>query len=82
MTRDLANVDVAKLDKLLGDRLLRVEAPLRACVTDPGSTAPERSAADVAAAVEFARDRGIGLVIKGTGHDYLGRSSAPESLLI
>jgi FAD/FMN-containing dehydrogenase len=40
------------------------------------------SAADVAAAVDFARERGVGLVIKGAGHDYLGRSSAPESLLI
>jgi len=40
------------------------------------------SAADVAAAVDFARDCGVGLVIKGAGHDYLGRSSAPESLLI
>jgi hypothetical protein len=32
--------------------------------------------------VNFARDQGIRLVIKGTGHDYLGRSSAPGSLLI
>ncbi|HTZ29556.1 MAG TPA: FAD-binding protein [Streptosporangiaceae bacterium] len=47
----------------------------------PRAVAAE-SAADVAAAVQFARERGIGVVIKGTGHDYLGRSSAPESLLI
>jgi FAD/FMN-containing dehydrogenase len=47
----------------------------------PRAVAAE-SAADVAAAVQFARDRGIGLVIKGAGHDYLGRSSAPEALLI
>jgi FAD/FMN-containing dehydrogenase len=40
------------------------------------------SAADVATAVTFARDHGVRLVIKGTGHDYLGRSSAPDSLLI
>jgi FAD/FMN-containing dehydrogenase len=40
------------------------------------------SAADIAAAVTFARDHGVRLVIKGTGHDYLGRSSAPDSLLI
>src|SRR5215472_12364991 len=38
--------------------------------------------ADIAAAVDFARDHGLGLVIKGTGHDYLGRSSAPSSLLV
>ena len=37
---------------------------------------------DVAAAVTFARDHGLSLVIKGTGHDYLGRSSYPDSLLI
>jgi FAD/FMN-containing dehydrogenase len=47
----------------------------------PRAVAAE-SAADIAAAVTFARDRGIGVVIKGTGHDYLGRSSAPGSLLI
>ena len=121
MTRDLTDADAAELDKVLGDRLLRVEAPLRACVTDPGSPAAEaalanlrnpyaiqddpgafqttgwfgafenrhsplaiaaESAVDIAAAVDFARQRGIGLVIKGTGHDYLGRASAPESLLI
>jgi FAD/FMN-containing dehydrogenase len=40
------------------------------------------SAADVAAAVDFAREHGAGLVIKGTGHDYLGRSCAPGSLMI
>src|SRR5262249_47631600 len=37
---------------------------------------------DVAAAVDFAREHHIRLVIKGTGHDYLGRSSAPDSLLV
>ena len=40
------------------------------------------NAADVAAAVNFARDHRLRLVIKGTGHDYLGRSSAPDSLLV
>jgi FAD/FMN-containing dehydrogenase len=40
------------------------------------------SAADIAAAVDFAREHGAGLVIKGTGHDYLGRSCAPDSLMI
>jgi FAD/FMN-containing dehydrogenase len=38
--------------------------------------------ADIAAAVNFARDRGIRLAVRGTGHDYLGRSSAPGSLLV
>jgi FAD/FMN-containing dehydrogenase len=41
-----------------------------------------RCADDVAAAVRFARDHGSRLVVKGTGHDYLGRSSAANSLLI
>ena len=39
-------------------------------------------ASDVAAAVSFAREHRLRLVIKGTGHDYLGRSSAPDSLLV
>lgn len=37
---------------------------------------------DVAAAVKFAHEHHLRVVIKGTGHDYLGRSSAPNSLLI
>ena len=41
-----------------------------------------RHAADVAAAVNFAREHNLRLVVKGTGHSYLGTSSAPDSLLI
>jgi hypothetical protein len=41
-----------------------------------------RNAADVAAAVNFARVNNLRLVIKGTGHSYLGTSSAPDSLLV
>ena len=40
------------------------------------------SAKDIAAAVNFARDNGVKLVVKGAGHDYLGRNCAPESLLV
>jgi FAD/FMN-containing dehydrogenase len=40
------------------------------------------SSADVAAAVNFARDHGVRLVVKGGGHSYLGCSNAPDSLLI
>jgi FAD/FMN-containing dehydrogenase len=40
------------------------------------------TSADIAAAIWFARDRGLRLAIKGTGHDYLGRSRAPGSLLV
>ena len=41
-----------------------------------------KDASDVMAAVTFARQHGLRLVVKGTGHDYLGRSSAPDSLLV
>jgi FAD/FMN-containing dehydrogenase len=34
------------------------------------------------AAVDFARQHNLRLVIKGTGHDYLGRSSGQDSLLV
>ncbi len=37
---------------------------------------------DIQAAVNFARRHRLRVVIKGTGHDYLGRSNAPNSLLI
>ncbi|CAA0101712.1 Mitomycin radical oxidase [Mycolicibacterium vanbaalenii] len=40
------------------------------------------SADDIAAAVNFARDKRVRLAVKGTGHDYLGRSNAPDSLLV
>ncbi len=40
------------------------------------------SAADVAAAVNFARKHNLRLVVKGGGHSYLGGSNAPDSLLI
>ncbi|KAI9775942.1 MAG: hypothetical protein M1835_005659 [Candelina submexicana] len=36
----------------------------------------------VVKAVYFAREQGVRLVVKGTGHDYLGRSIAPDSLSI
>ncbi len=40
------------------------------------------SAQDIAAAVNFSRDKGVRLAVKGTGHDYLGRSNAADSLLV
>ena len=39
-------------------------------------------AADVAAAVEFARRHRLRLVVKGGGHSYQGTSCAPDSLLV
>ncbi|WP_076857723.1 FAD-binding oxidoreductase [Bradyrhizobium mercantei] len=41
-----------------------------------------RNTADVVAAVNFARDNNLRLVIRGGGHSYLGTSSAPDSLMI
>jgi FAD/FMN-containing dehydrogenase len=41
-----------------------------------------QSANDVAAAVKFARKYHLKVVVKGTGHDYLGRSNGADSLLI
>lgn len=40
------------------------------------------SAEDVVAAVNFAQQHHLRLVVKGAGHDYLGRSNAPNSLLV
>ncbi len=40
------------------------------------------STADVVAAVNFARGHHLRVVIKGAGHDYLGRSSGQDALLI
>src|SRR5260370_10947444 len=37
---------------------------------------------DVVAAVGFARDNNLRLVVKGGGHSYLGRADPPHSLLI
>lgn len=37
---------------------------------------------DIARAVNFAREHNLRIVVKGGGHDYLGRSSAPDSLLV
>jgi FAD/FMN-containing dehydrogenase len=40
------------------------------------------TAGDVGAAVNFARERNLRLVVKGGGHSYQGASNAPDSLLI
>ncbi len=41
-----------------------------------------RTTQDVVAAVNFAREHRLRLVVKGGGHSYLGTSNAPDSLLI
>jgi FAD/FMN-containing dehydrogenase len=41
-----------------------------------------RSAKEIAAAVRYAGQHNLRLVVKGAGHSYLGTSNAPDSLLI
>jgi FAD/FMN-containing dehydrogenase len=41
-----------------------------------------RDTRHVAAAVNFARDHNLRLVVKGAGHSYLGTSNSPDSLLV
>ena len=41
-----------------------------------------RNSQHIAAAVNFARENALRLVVKGGGHSYQGTSSAPDSLLI
>ncbi|KAJ7609588.1 hypothetical protein DFH06DRAFT_1376205, partial [Mycena polygramma] len=48
----------------------------------PGYFIDVRNASDVTAAFAFAEKNGVPLVIKNTGHDYKGRSSAPNSLAL
>jgi FAD/FMN-containing dehydrogenase len=54
-----------------------------AWVSTPSAYAIDaRNAAHVAAAVNFARDNKLRLVVRGGGHSYLGTSNAPDSLLV
>ncbi|KAJ7930362.1 hypothetical protein B0H13DRAFT_2228276 [Mycena leptocephala] len=48
----------------------------------PGYFIGVRDTTDVAAAFTFSEQTGIPLVIKNTGHDYKGRSSAPNSIAL
>ncbi|MEO7149327.1 MAG: FAD-binding oxidoreductase [Rhodanobacteraceae bacterium] len=41
-----------------------------------------KNTADVVAAVDFAREHQLRLVVKGAGHSYQGTSDAPDSLLV
>ena len=43
---------------------------------------PATSTEDVVAAVNFARENNLRLVVKGGGHSYQGTSNAPDSLLV
>ncbi|KAJ6507782.1 hypothetical protein C8R47DRAFT_1099539 [Mycena vitilis] len=48
----------------------------------PGYFIDVRSSSDVVAALNFTRKTSVPLIIKNTGHDYKGRSSAPGSLAL
>lgn len=86
-----AGQDIPKLLKELQNPFVIEEYPwgtqstgwLDAWSTSPSSYAVAvQKTSDIVAAVNFAREHGIKLVVKGTGHDYLGRSNAPDSLLV
>ena len=69
----------------LGDQAGATQAYgwLDAWVTTPSAWAVRaRDASDVAAAVNFAREHRLRLVVKGGGHSYQGTSCAPDSLLV
>ena len=54
-----------------------------AWVSQPSAYAvAAETTADVSAAVDFAREHRLRLVVKGGGHSYQGTSDAPDSLLV
>ncbi len=48
----------------------------------PAYAVTARDARDVAAAVNFAREHRLRLVVKGGGHSYQGTSSSPDALMV
>jgi FAD/FMN-containing dehydrogenase len=69
----------------IGDRvdLTQTTGWVDAWTSQPSAYAvAAENARDVVAAVNFARDNNLRLVVKGGGHSYLGTSNAPDSLLI
>lgn len=48
----------------------------------PSKYVDVRSIDDVQKSLAFIRENGLQLVIKNTGHDYLGRSSASDALAL
>ena len=69
----------------IGDQpsLTQTSGWLGAWVSQPSAYAvAAHTTADVVAAVNFARDHHLRLVVKGGGHSYQGTSNAPDSLLL
>jgi FAD/FMN-containing dehydrogenase len=85
---DFANPEVHKLLSdpfYIGDQpgLTQSSGWLEAWRSSPSAyVVTAESAADVAAAIRFARVHNLRLVVRGGGHSYLGTSNAPDSLLI
>lgn len=69
----------------LGDQpaLTQTSGWLDAWTSKPSAYAvAAETTADVVAAVNFAREHNLRLVVKGGGHSYQGTSDAPDSLLV
>ena len=76
---------LAKNPYFLGDdpALTQTLGYVDAWTSSPSRYAVEaRNAADVAAAVNFAREHRLRLAVKGGGHSYQGTSNAADSLLV
>ena len=87
----LPNFDDPAVHKLLSDPFYLGDQPgltqnsglLDAWRPSPSAyVVAAESAADIVAAVGFARAHNLRLVVKGGGHSYLGTSNAPDSLMI
>jgi FAD/FMN-containing dehydrogenase len=87
----LTNEDVDHLRSRAGDRVLRPGDPgweqaVRLWnglpVRDPALVVQPRTAVEVSAAVNFARDRGIRLSVKGGGHHIAGTAVADRGLVL
>ncbi|MBK0392691.1 FAD-binding oxidoreductase [Ramlibacter algicola] len=75
----------AKNPYFLGDdvALTQTLGWVDAWTSSPSAYAVEaRKTSDVVAAVNFAREHRLRLVVKGGGHSYQGTSNAPDSLLV
>ncbi|WP_445230554.1 FAD-dependent oxidoreductase [Duganella rhizosphaerae] len=80
-----AALDELKNTYAIGDQpaLTQTSGWLDAWSSQPSAYAvAARGTADVVAAVNFAREHNLRLVVKGGGHSYQGTSDAPDSLLV
>ncbi len=87
----LPNLEDPAVHKLIADPFYLLDQPgltessgwLDAWRSSPSAyVVAAKNAAAVAAAVRFATAHNVRLVVKGTGHSFLGTSNAPDSLLV